>query len=119
MSLDPETPRAPSSTGDGQGRPWRGQSPQERRDSRRRRLLDAALDLFGTTGYPATSLTALWALGLAVLVVLEVATTREVPDWWMGMCCYGIALGLYGVRFCRRRHEAIARDAARGLPRRS
>ena len=63
--------------------------------------------------------TALWALGLAVLVVLEVGTSREVPDWWMGMCCYGIALGLYGVRFCKRRHEAIARDAARGLPRRS
>jgi len=41
------------------GRPWRGQSPQERRDARRRRLLDAALELFGTIGYAATSLTAL------------------------------------------------------------
>lgn len=44
-----------------EGRPWRGQSPQERREGRRRRLLDAALDLFGTTGYVATSLTALCA----------------------------------------------------------
>ena len=44
-----------------QGRPWRGQSPQERREARRRRLLDAALELFGTTGYAATSLTALCA----------------------------------------------------------
>lgn len=44
-----------------QGRPWRGQSPQERRDARRRRLLDAALELFGTTGYAGTSLTALCA----------------------------------------------------------
>jgi len=43
------------------GRPWRGQSPQERREARRRRLLDAALELFGTTGYAATSLTALCA----------------------------------------------------------
>ena len=43
------------------GRPWRGQSPQERRDARRRRLLDAALELFGTTGYAGTSLTALCA----------------------------------------------------------
>ena len=42
-----------------EGRPWRGQSPQERRDARRRRLLDAALELFGTTGYAGTSLTAL------------------------------------------------------------
>ena len=32
---------------------------------------------------------------------------------------YGIALGLFGVRYCRRRRDAIARDAARGLPRRS
>lgn len=44
-----------------EGRPWRGQSPQERREARRRRLLDAALELFGTTGYAATSLTALCA----------------------------------------------------------
>lgn len=43
------------------GRPWRGQSPQERRDARRRRLLDAALELFGTTGYAGSSLTALCA----------------------------------------------------------
>lgn len=44
-----------------QGRPWRGKSPQERRDARRRRLLDAALELFGTTGYAATSVTTLCA----------------------------------------------------------
>lgn len=50
MSAEPET-----------GRPWRGQSPQERREGRRRRLLDAALELFGTTGYAASSLTALCA----------------------------------------------------------
>lgn len=36
-----------------EGRPWRGLSPQERRDARRRRLLDAALELFGTKGYAA------------------------------------------------------------------
>jgi len=46
-----------------EGRPWRGQSPQERREARRRRLLDAALELFGTTGYAGTSLTALCAAG--------------------------------------------------------
>ena len=44
-----------------EGRPWRGQSPQERRDARRRRLLDAALELFGTQGYAGTSLTSLCA----------------------------------------------------------
>ena len=44
-----------------QGRSWRGQSPSERREARRRRLLDAALDLYGTVGYAGTSITALCA----------------------------------------------------------
>ena len=44
------------------GRPWRGLSPVERREARRRRLLEAALELFGTTGYAGTSLTALCSL---------------------------------------------------------
>ena len=63
--------------------------------------------------------TALWALGLLVLVVLRLTDAAEVRDWWMGMCGYGIALGLYGIRYCRRRRDAIARVAALGIPRRS
>jgi hypothetical protein len=63
-------------------------------------------------------ITAGWALGLVVLLVLRVTGT-EVRDWWLGMCGYGLALGLYGVRYCRRRHAAIARDAAAGIPQRS
>ncbi len=63
-------------------------------------------------------ITAAWALALVVLLVLRVSG-GDVRDWWMGMCGYGIALGLYGVRYCRRRHEAIARDAAQGIPQRS
>lgn len=62
--------------------------------------------------------TTAWALALVVLVVLKVAG-EDVRGWWMGMCGYGIALGLYGVRYCRRRHEAIAQDRARGIPQRS
>ena len=41
------------------GRPYGGRSPEERRADRRRRLLDAALDRFGTTGYASTSITEL------------------------------------------------------------
>ncbi len=63
--------------------------------------------------------TAAWALGLLVLLVLRVTDAAEVRDWWMGMCGYGIALGVYGLRYSRRRHEAIQRDAALGLPPRS
>jgi AcrR family transcriptional regulator len=43
------------------GRPWRGQWPEQRREARRRRLLDAALELFGTVGYAGTPLTAVCA----------------------------------------------------------
>src|SRR5215475_450075 len=41
--------------GGGTGRPYGGRSPDERRAERRRRLIDAALELYGTQGYRATS----------------------------------------------------------------
>lgn len=63
-------------------------------------------------------ITSAWVLALVVLVVLRL-TGGEVRDWWMGMCGYGIALGLVGVRYCRRRHAAIERDRAAGIPQRS
>ena len=63
-------------------------------------------------------ITAGWAIALVVLLVLRLSGS-DVRDWWLGMCGYGIALGLYGVRYCRRRHAAIARDAAQGIPARS
>ena len=63
--------------------------------------------------------TVLWALGLLVLVLLRLTDTADIPGWWMIMCGYGIVLGLYGVRYCRRRHAAIERDKARGIPQRS
>lgn len=53
--------------------------------------------------------TALWVVALLVLLVLKAAGT-EVHTWWLVMCGYGAALGLFGVRFCRRRHAAIARS---------
>lgn len=63
--------------------------------------------------------TMLWAIGLLVLLLLIVTEAADVPGWWLGMCGYGIALGLYGVRYCKRRHAAIERDKAAGIPQRS
>lgn len=54
--------------------------------------------------------TALWGLALLVLLVLQIADLTEVRGWWLGMCGYGIALGLVGVRSCRRRQAALARS---------
>ena len=71
---------------------------------------DSAVVLIGTS---------LWAGALLVLAVLELADLARVRGWWLGMCGYGVALGLFGLYYVRRRHKAIARDADRGMPRRS
>ncbi len=42
-------------------RPYRGLDPAQRREDRRARLLAAALELFGTAGYPATGIQAVCA----------------------------------------------------------
>lgn len=42
------------------GRRYAGQAAEERRAERRRRLLDAAVELFGTRGYGATTIEALY-----------------------------------------------------------
>ena len=63
-------------------------------------------------------ITAGWTLALLVLAALKL-TDVDVHDWWLAMCACGTALGLYGVRYCRRRHLAIERDKARGIPQRS
>lgn len=62
--------------------------------------------------------TAAWGLALVVLGAFK-AAGEDVRWWWIGMCCYGIALGLFGIRYCRRRHAAIQRDKAAGIPPRS
>jgi AcrR family transcriptional regulator len=45
-----------SSTKTGRGRKYAGRSPEERRSERRERLLRSGLELFGTQGYPTTSI---------------------------------------------------------------
>jgi len=60
--------------------------------------------------------TAAWAVGLVVLIVLRVTDTARVETWWLVMCGYGLLLGVVGIRYCQRRHAAIERDKARGLP---
>ena len=52
--------------------------------------------------------TVLWALGLVVLVVADLAGAR-VPGWWLQMCLAGIALGLLGLRAVARRKAARRR----------
>lgn len=66
-----------------------------------------------------TVITIGWVVGLVVLAALRLTEAAEVRDWWLGMCGYGIALGLFGMHYCRKRHDAIERDKAAGIPQRS
>ena len=59
-------------------RRYRGRSGEERRADRRERLLDAGLDLFGTQGYPGTSIESLCAVaGISTRNFYEEFRNRE------------------------------------------
>ena len=53
--------------------------------------------------------TLLWVVAGVVLGVAALSGA-DVPGWWLAMCGCGTVLGLVGVRFCRRRQAALARD---------
>lgn len=55
--------------------------------------------------------TALWAVALAVLLVLKAAGS-DIHTWWLVMCVEAVVLGGIGIRFCSRRQAALARDHA-------
>lgn len=62
----------------GPGRRYGGRDPQERRDVRRRRLLDAGLELFATQGYNHTTVTDLCrTAGVATAHFYELFDGRE------------------------------------------
>ena len=73
------------------GRPYGGRSPEDRRADRRRKILDAALDLYSSTGYASTTITALChrANVSAVKFYEEFATQEEV----IGVICAEIVVG--------------------------
>lgn len=53
-----------------------------------------------------------WAVALVVLAVGRLAGNDAIQGWWLTMCACGAVLGVIGVRYCQRRRDAIARDAA-------
>jgi hypothetical protein len=56
-----------------------------------------------------------WAVACVALVGARLAGA-EVHSWWIVMCAAGAGLGVIGVAYCRRRRDAIARDAGAANP---
>lgn len=57
--------------------------------------------------------TAAWAAALIGCLVFRSDLGAAGRGWWVWACVAGVLLGLVGVRHCRRRQAAIARDRAR------
>lgn len=78
----PEEPAPARPSGDRPARRYRGLDPEQRRAERRRRLLDAGLELFGTVGYQATTITGLCrAAGVTTAHFYEEFGGREPLLW--------------------------------------
>lgn len=62
--------------------------------------------------------TALWALALLALLPFTGRLADDGRLWWLWTCAAGIAVGLFGIRYCRRRRagRALGSDAAPDLP---
>lgn len=52
--------------------------------------------------------TVLWGLALVVLLPFTAMLLRDDHGWWLGMCATGTALGLLGIRYCRRQQRREA-----------
>ena len=53
-----------------------------------------------------------------VLLFFRADLAAHDASWWLAVPPIGGALGLLGISFTRRRRDAIARDAAAGVPQR-
>jgi Protein of unknown function (DUF2530) len=78
-----------------------------------RRYLIADVDPLDVTGVRTVTVgTALFVLAFLALLPFTDDLRRDDRLWWLWTCGAGIGLGLFGIRYCRRRAAAIARRAA-------
>ena len=56
--------------------------------------------------------TVLWAVALLACLVFRDRLDEAGRGWWIGTCAGGLALGVVGIVYTRRRNAAIARDEA-------
>ncbi|WP_239021647.1 DUF2530 domain-containing protein [Nocardioides jishulii] len=63
--------------------------------------------------------TALWAVAFVALLPFWSSLAESGRLWWLWTCTTGLALGLFGIEYCRRRRdrapqESPSRPPARG-----
>lgn len=75
--------------------------PARRADPPPLRTNDVAVITTGTIG---------WLVALLVMLPFAGRLNADGRGWWMWTCVAGIALGLYAIRYCRRRGAARERD---------
>lgn len=51
-----------------------------------------------------------WLVALLVMLPFAGRLDAHGRGWWMWTCAAGIALGLYAIRYCRRRAAARGRS---------
>jgi hypothetical protein len=55
--------------------------------------------------------TILWAIAFVALLPFRSRLADHNIDWWLWTCLAGVAMGLWGINYCRRRRNRIrARD---------
>ena len=80
-----------------------------------RRYLIADVDPLDVTGVRTVMVgTGLFVLAFLALLPFVDDLRQDGRLWWLWTCGAGVALGLFGISYCRRRAAAIARSAHEG-----
>lgn len=83
----------------------------------RRRYLIADVDPLDVTGVRTVTVgTGLFVLAFVALLPFTDQLRRADRLWWLWTCAAGVALGLFGIHYCRRRAAALAARSAGQLP---
>jgi Protein of unknown function (DUF2530) len=90
---DAKLPAAPGGYGGRVAPPRRPDPPPEETD-------DVRIITLGTVA---------WAAAFVVLFVLRNRLAAHGTSWWLVSCVVGVAQGLFGIWYCRRRRAALGR----------
>ena len=97
-SLTPRLSRRGAASGEPEG------------DEGGRRYLIADVDPLDVTGVRTVMVgTALFVLAFLALLPFTDDLREDDRMWWLWTCGAGVGLGLFGIRYCRRRAAALAR----------